>query len=582
MSGALATLLFSCNSLDLPPRNIIQEESVFTSEAGITAYMARIYSEMPVEDHRFCIDGFAGFKNYPTTYNYTGECMLPVQDFIWGNPDGGLFQAWRYGEVRNINFFLESLEKHKDAFNEEDVNHWMGEAYFMRAYTYFAMVKRYGGVPIIKDVQNFPEQSIEELKVPRNKEQEVYDFIAEDLDKAIAMLPEKELAQGRVNKYVAYALKSRAMLYAGSIAQFGTAQLDGLVGIPSGEAKKYYQASYDASKALEGKYSLYLKNAANKAENYANLFLDSDSPENIYCKYYKFPEYCHSYDALGIPFQMRGANGYGGRQNPTLEFLQMFDGADGSHDWLKMGTDENPTRFTHRVDIFANAEPRLRGSVIFPGDVFKGEVIDVQKGIFESYPNGTKHESADFGAMYKDKAIQGRSGMGNTETTSTGFHVRKYLDPNRPQGDVLLWRETQHFVDFRYAETLLNRAEAAFALGMKDDALACINQIRDRAGAKLYTATQINLKNIQKERRMELAFENHTWWDLRRWRLADTEISNTRYHALAPYYVYDEGKYIYLVQGVGPQYTFDVKVNYCQIPGDQISKNELLVQNPGY
>ena len=224
----------------------------------------------------------------------------------------------------------------------------------------------------------------------------------------------------------------------------------------------------------------------------------------------------------------------------------------------------------------------MRGTVIFPGDEFKDEEIDIQKGIYASYPDGELFTSADFTAMYKDKAIIGRSGMGHNETTTTGFLLRKYQNPDIPQNELILWRDTKHWIDIRYAEVLLNRAEAAFALNKIDDALYCINQIRDRAGAKLYTKDQITLKNIQKERRMELAFENQTYWDLRRWRIADSEMNNRQFKALCPYYIYDEGKYIYKVEGVGPQYTFDVKVNYVKIPTDEISKNEKLVQNPGY
>ena len=218
----------SCNSLDIPPMNIIQDTDVFQSEAGVTAYIARLYTELPIEDFKFGRD-FDQFANYPGLCNATNEALLVTADFVWDNPSGDWFQAWKYGSVRNINYFIEQLSEYQNNFTDELVNDWLGEAYFIRAYTYFAMVKRYGGVPIVKQVQNFPEQSLEDLKVPRSSEQEVYDFIAEDLDLAISLLPEESLAKGRVNKNVAYALKSRVMLYAGSIAQFGKMQLDNLL-----------------------------------------------------------------------------------------------------------------------------------------------------------------------------------------------------------------------------------------------------------------------------------------------------------------------------------------------------------------
>src|SRR5690606_32567234 len=132
------------------------------------------------------------------------------------------------------------------ALNDEKRQHLLGEAYFIRAYYYFAMVKRYGGVPIIKQVQYFTGDNIAELQVPRNTEAEVYDFIASDLDSA-ALLLDVTNARGRATRYAAFALKSRAMLYAASSAEYATVQLDGLVGIPASRAAEYWQAAYDAA-----------------------------------------------------------------------------------------------------------------------------------------------------------------------------------------------------------------------------------------------------------------------------------------------------------------------------------------------
>lgn len=581
LSYLTAVTMASCNNLDVPPMNIVQDKDVFQSESGITAYMARLYTELPIEDFKFNRDNFDQWANIPSLSNCTGEMLLAMADMVWDSPSGDWCGAWRYGPVRNVNYFINEFPSYSNSFTSDQTNAWLGEAYFVRAYCYFSMVKRYGGVPIIKTVQNYPEQSLEELKVPRNTEQEVYDFVAEDLDKAIDLLPETAIAKGRVSKNIARALKSRAMLYAGSIAQYGQTQLNNILGIPMSEAKRYYEAAYEAAKSLEGKYSLYNKHA-DKFENYWKLFLDEDSPENIFCKYYKYPEYTHSFDVLHIPYQMRGAEGYSSRFCPTLDFVEMFDDVNGQSDWLKVGTTDNPVRYGKRMDLFKDVEPRLRGSVILPGDDFKNEEIDVQKGIYVSYPSGELLTSSDFNLMYKDKSVIGRSGMGPNETTCTGFLARKYQNPDIPKSQVILGKETQHWIDIRYAEILLNRAEAAFQIGKTDDALSCINLIRERAGAKLYTADQLTAKAIQKERRMELAFENHTYWDLRRWRIADSEINNRQFKALCPYYVYDEDRFIFKKEFVGPKYTFDVKVNYVKIPAGEISTNGKLVQNPGY
>src|SRR5690606_21358838 len=127
-------------------------------------------------------------------------------------------------------------------------------------YYYFDLARRYGGMPIIEEVQTF-DNNLEELKVPRNKEEEVYDFILQELNAAIEGLPDTWDANNgnRATKLVAQALKSRAMLHAASIAQYGTVQLNGLVGVPRGKADLYYTESMNASKVIMDSevYSLY-------------------------------------------------------------------------------------------------------------------------------------------------------------------------------------------------------------------------------------------------------------------------------------------------------------------------------------
>lgn len=583
ISFCVLSAIVSCNDLDLPSINIIQDKDVFSTESGVTAYMTRLYKDLPIEGFKFNKDGFDEYSNYLAPGNSTGEYLLCMTDMQWESPKGEWWKCWHYGAVRNVNYFIATLPEYTGNFTETQVNLWLGEAYFIRAYYYFAMVKRYGGIPIIKEVQNFPEQSMEELRVPRNTEKEVYDFIEEELNEAIRLLPDESPMKGRVNKFVAYALKSKAMLYAASIAEYGQIQLEGILGIPSNEAQGYYQKSYDASVALAGRYSLYNK-YEDKAENYWRLFLDEDSPENIFCEYYKYPEKVHSFDAHNIPYQQRGAAGYSSRLCPTLEIVEMFDDINGESGVLKVNDENNkPIRFANVSDIFKNVEPRLRGTVILPGDDFKGEAFEVQKGLYPTYSETAKPLiSTSANDLYEGKRIIGRSGIGHQEMTSTGFCMRKYQNPAMSNADVIESRSAQFWIDMRYAEVLLNKAEAAFSLGKKEEALLAINEIRNRAGAKPYAIDKLTMKEIQKERRLELAFENQTYWDLRRWRIADKEINNTQFTSLCPYYIYDEQKYIFKKEKVGGQYTFDVKVNYEKIDIDEISKNNKLIQNPGY
>jgi len=584
VSGFYILILgIACNDLDLPPLNVITDDDVFKNESGVNSYMARLYGEMPIEDLRFNIDAF--YSNpYPYLGNWSGEVLQNMGGYHQ-QPSGDKVKWWGYTSVRNANYFLEIFPNYYSNFTPEKADHFMGEVYFIRAYYYFSMVKRYGGIPIVDKLQNYPQQSIEELKVKRDTEQDVYEFIGRDLDEAIGLLSEESFQTGRANKGIAYALKSKIMLYAASIAQYGEIQLDGVLGIPKNEAQKFYQQSYEASLEVGKRYSLYRK-YTDKFENYWNLFLDEDSPETIFAKGYYYPSYTHSFDAYNVPFQMRGSSGWGSVMNPTLEIVELYDDVDGNSGSFKIEENGEPIRFSKVMDLFEKVEPRLRASVILPGDEYRDEIIDVQKGLYTSYPNGELKTSADWNDIYSgnkgDKHITGKSGIGNNESTTTGFHARKYMNPDIPQGILVIGRSEQPYIDIRYGEILLNQAEAAFELGKKDEALDAVNEIRDRAGARLYTQEELNSKLIRKERRMELAFENQGFWDLRRWRIATDEINNKTYTALCPYYIYDEEKYIFKKEPVGSTYTFDPKVYYLMIPVEEITKNDLLIQNPGY
>jgi len=583
----------ACNKLDVPPTSIIQDKDIFSSQSGIDAYMATVYSALPIQDFRSNYQ--TGFNDFPCFHSYglyTAEVLQA--DYVGARGIGnGSFGYWPYADIRNVNYFLTTLPQFASGYSADQVKAWLGEAHFLRAYFYFALVQRYGGVPIVSVPQSFPQQSLEELQVPRNTEQEVYDFVSADLDTAISYLPDvNESRSGRANKYVAAAFKSRAMLFAGSIAKYGTIQLNGLLGISSDKANSYFKQSADAASLLDGKYSLYRVNP-DKAVNYANLFLDAGSSENIFVKQYHYPEKTHSWDALNIPWQLRGGNGYSSVLDPTLDYVELFGSLEVNNG------DGTPKRFTDRMDLFKNAEPRLKGSVILPGDVFRNTIIDVQRGLYESYtgkpnspeaaehddPNDSKlHLASQPTVQYNGKSVIGLSGPGNGESTSTGFYIRKYMDPAKPASQILLWQSYQNWIAIRYAEVLLNAAEANYEMGNTAQALTAINDIRDRAGAPALTAATLNLDAIRNERRKELAFENFSWWDVRRWRVGEKEFNNRIYRVLYPYYVFDENKYIFRKEPDPWQarFTFTPAFNYEPIPSGEITKNPKLIQNPLY
>jgi hypothetical protein len=627
----LIYVMSSCNNLNVPPTNIIQDQTVFGNESGITAYMARMYSELPIEDFRYSPTGpGAGgtrqmFNNFWLVNNpacYTGEGIS--RDVGGASTESLGYFDDGYALVRDANYFMQTLPKYAGNFSQDQINQWIGEAYFIRAFTYFAMVKRYGGIPIVKTVLNYPEQSMSELSLPRDPEEKVYDFIGADLDSAYQRMNATSPV-GRANKYVAAAFKSRVMLYAGSIAKYSTVTLfdnnkNEILGIPADKANTYFQESYDAAVLLDGKYSLYMKDwkandEASQIQNYVDLFFDASSPENIFVKEYQYPNSVHGYDAYNVPRQLMGGNGYSSEISPTLNYVQLFDGLPKNADGTLKTVDANGHYILYNtpMDLFANAEPRLRATVLVPGETFKGEVIDIRLGIYTSdasngisellpanytgnYPSTVVTSPTATQTPYKlpDGTFMNPAGLSgifiNDATCAiSGFSIRKYLNPDMATADVLENHSDQTWIAIRYAEVLLNRAEAAYELGGAanvQDAFNCINQIRNRAGATLLpNVSALNdITIIRNERRKELGFENKTWWDLIRWRLFDKEQNNTIYNILCPIYSAQAGKYFFdsRTDMLNRRYTFNPKWYYEAIPSGDISTDPNLIQNPGY
>jgi hypothetical protein len=626
--------LTACDKLDVPPPNIVQDKDIFTNEAGITAYMARMYSRLPIEDFKysptisfnaFVVGSFSGI---------TGEALS--RDM--GNTTE-TFNYWSdaYAVIREANYFMETLPTYASSFGTAQVNIWMGEARFIRAVTYFALVKRYGGVPLVDKVLTKPGQTIadltatiEELKIPRAAEEKIYDLIGSDLDYCYTNLPESNKA-GRVNRYGAAAFKSRAMLFAGTIAKYNTVNLtvgsERLCGIPQAKANTYFKAAFDAAALLTGKYSLFTKNwiAGDKAaiyQNFVNTFLDASSSENIFIRQYKYPDAVHGYDALSVPKQLEGPGGnYSSETNPTLNFVELFEGfpknPNGTIQTLDAGG--KYILYNNTMDLFANAEPRLRATVILPGDVFKGQSIEIRRGIYTAsaaggispllpagstanyptanivgsaavlqtpytLPDGTKMNPAGASGVFTNLAAGGPGG------SLTGFSVRKYLNPDKPTAEVVTNRSEQSWIELRYAEVLLNAAEAGYELAAAGQganyqatALANLNTIRQRAGATP-AVSLTSVDTIRVERRKELAFENKIYWDLRRWRILDQEQNGTLYKVLMPFYSADAKKYFFDVRTDerNVRFTFDSRWYYMQIPLGAIAKSTNLVQNTGY
>lgn len=630
LSCLVATALFSCQDLDLEPKGILDEKALLGNEEGARTYLAGIYNYAPIEDFNYSIEnsdkGFRyGGGNYwdatkGALMSVTGECV----GWQWGisTPEG--FNYWPYEKIREINTMIEGLPNYRANYSEDSYNSLWGEAHFLRAFYYFALVKRYGGIPLIEVTQD-PTAGSDVLDVPRSTESDAYKFIHSDLKIAMENMPAKT-QRGRANRFVAAALMSRAMLYAGTIAKYGAyttaspepAAKDGYVGIPGSEADWFFTESYNASLLFEtaGSYTLYEKNA-DKEQNFVDLFLDiSDNPEDIWIKEYSKSAprenmLVHSFDGCVSP-QGDFSSWPGSQTYPTLETIELFqklpiENADGT-----------PCRFDEREDLWKDLEPRLLASVYFSGMELRGAKFDVRRGFYKTY-TGTMSD-AQLGSTgapinaesnrivgtgryleYDGVKIAGNHGSWNDDienNTISGFFVRKYVDYKKDKNQAAGHECTQAWKVFRYAEILLNRAEAAYELKNSADAFEQISKIRNRAGAVPYTpkgspsvsdvingqVVDENLQFIRDERNRELLYENHRWWDYRRWRVADKVLNQLRPLGLMPYKVLAEDKFIFIKEYCvqDKRYNFEVKWYYESIPQGEMNKNQKLVQNPIY
>ena len=261
MCAALGTVLAGCTDLDIPPKNILTNEDIY-NEGGITAYMAGLYNHLPMEDFnmgdRADHGGFYNWLSEKTTLGSTGEYANNVcgNSCVYG--DKGYWKE-AYQIIREANVLIQDLPNYSNLTGYEE---WIAEARFIRAYTYYALVKRYGGVPLLAEPQPMTsDQSV--LNVARSSHEDCVDFILEDLDYAMQHMTADKV-NGRANKYVAAAVKMRVALYAGSVARYGQAyNYTGqtgtmLTGIPEERANDYFQQAFAASLEVEkGGYALH-------------------------------------------------------------------------------------------------------------------------------------------------------------------------------------------------------------------------------------------------------------------------------------------------------------------------------------
>lgn len=577
----LAFLSCSKDFLERRPRDLIIEDDAYGSQSGLEALSAQLYSDMLLEDFGYEVAEQAGYL--ATVGDEAVRSYTWASGTINGTVVGNWFGSWDYAKIRRANDFIAKVPRAKVSENLKQ--RFIAEARFIRAFHYFQLVKRYGGVPLVTSVQQYAfGEDPRSLFVKRNTEKDIFDFISAELDTIVTILPESypTADRNRINKYVAYALKSRAMLYAASIAKYGQLQLDGLVGIPAADAQQYWESSRDAAQAIitSGRYQL-MDEGADKSLNFQNIFLVENNPEIIFNKVYRLPEKGHSYDYYNAPQSFKVD--YGCAINPTLDFVEEFEYVDGSPGKLKLkDAAGNPILYAKPNDLFQGKDPRLFASIILPFSEWQGGTLEIRRGIIR---NGSRVTAENLTTGYPQSTssfkLVGKDGPLTTgDPTKTGFYVKKSMTPSKR---VNFNESTTPYIVFRLGEILLNYAECSMELGNSSEALMAVNQIRVRAG--IAKQQVINLEKIRHERKIELAFENHRIWDLRRWRTATTVLDNLPFHALYPWLMWEEDndvssmKYSF-EKVVAPKNarTFPEKVYYEPLP----QGNPTYIQNPLY
>lgn len=614
-------LLSSCSSdsefLDREPSNILTQNQAFGSPDIVLSVLANLYNRYydfgTVEDWSSLAQFNVAFWSEAGRYG----------DFQNGGYGYGNWGTWDYGYIREMNLFLERLEL-SEVLDPSDKARFAAEGRFLRASYYFTLVKRMGGVPLILESETYDfSGDATYLQHPRETEAAIYDFVLNEADAILADLPADVNTKSRASKGAVLAMKARAALYAGSIAKYGasTPQVSlpgGEVGIPASKADTYYDIALTAAQAIingdAGNYSLYEKKP-DLSDNFSSIFYDkSNNPEAIFVEDYKLQSgKIHSFTIANQP-RFGAEEEEGGRINPALNLVQSFETLDGQYQAFETTTASGePVFYENPQDIFKGRDARLEGTVIVPGSSFKGRPVDIWAGV--QLADGSII-SGD--ARGQEKELPGTAGQvqvvgfdgpidGLEFTAQTGFYIRKYQDPKAGSGQ----RGTQSdvwFIRYRYAEVLLNAAEAAFELDQPGIAAGYLNQVRSRAGITTdLTAADITFDRIVHERFVEFAFEGLHFFDLKRWRIAHQVLDGTPMDAstitqnigdatkrltqpfgLWPYKYYNpgdpnDGDYLYKIvkpNRVTGADRFQFGNYYSEIGQDILNNNPLIVRNP--
>ncbi len=572
IAGFCLLLVASCskNLLDKTPLNAISNDAVWSDPNLVNSFINARYNQI---SHGWYAESWVSSMCDETWLTWARDCE-PINEsysspsFI-GSMNGGHWgengRRWDniWNNIANCNTFFANVSK--VPFPDTTLRFRLrGEVAFIRALNYWDLVQRWGGLPII--TKSYDLNTVSQLSaVKRNTYKECIDFLVAECDKAAAILPANFTGndKGRATSVAALALKSKILLYAASPLMNDARSDDPsfLVHYATPDPLRWQKAADAAQAAIAaataGGYALYNKYPTDVKKNYTQLFLDGGNSEVIFDREGGASS---TNTGIGYPDQSNGPNGYGGwgGNTPISEFVDDFEKSDGTlFNWNSADS----------LAPFQNRDPRLAAYVLANNDPWMGRPVET---FWYTKTDGSQSGGLD-----------SKYGSNSWNTSQTSYNVRKFMDETYVEGT---WSfNAKNWIWLRLGEQYLNLAEAKFNAGDEPGAKTALNVIRARAQMPNVTSTGIQLWNdIVRERRVELAFEEHRYFDVRRWKIAPTVLNRDATglevyrHGTGPYtYTYKRGKLV-------EHRIFLPKLYWLAIPLDEQNKNPNLEQNPGY
>ena len=488
--------------------------------------------------------GFSVFLNPQNPLGVTSGQQVP--DYFYNQLNN--IQSSVYGRIRNINDVIEGITA--GSLSEAEKNELLGQVYFFRAWCYYNLMKWYGGVPIVTETQD----PVEGVYTPRSSAREVFNFICSDLDQSAKMLGESTLNGGwsssdwgRVTTGTALALKGRVLLLWAS-------PLFNRTNDETRWTNAYTQMKQELDSINRCGYGLYTEGNNINGSVFANQFNQSNvNPEAVFVTLFNTTQSGDQQKNNPWERYIRPSNTSGSGKNASAMLVDLFPMADGkrpttSTTYTKLEMSSYQYDSEHP---FMNRDPRFYRTFAFPGFrwAYQGNAtVQEDQPNSPSYDNGTNYELWNY-VWYTSEADRDNPSGGNEYgadnllTSRSGVYVRKRSDdldinnsPLYANFDATVSNggfaySAQPYIELRYAEVLLNLAEAACGAGHLDEAVSYIQQVRARAGytadnnyglqANLTADQSICMSAILYERQIEFAYEGKRFDDMRRWMLYD-------------------------------------------------------------